>query len=362
MTNPSDIPWERLAPYLTGELPADQAQDIERWITASPEHRALVEELRVVWGRAAELPEILEPVDVHAAWNRAAVRVAADAAPAVRSRRALTLVPLSSSKQSQRQMSWVWGIAAALMVAAGAGMLWRHDIVGRDGAVVVQPRTDWTHMTARGERGAVTLPDGTRLVLAPDSRLRVRDGLRGATRKVELEGAAFFQVAHDPAHPFLVHSAGTVTRVIGTEFSVTAYPGEDQVRVLVKSGKVAIGRGAREAAVLTRGHFARLDRTGMAVVDTGVDVERALAWITGQLDFTRQTFGQVVPQLERWYNLEINVTDRRLAERQLSASFQDETPDQVLAAIALLIGAHAERSGSTVTFSPIRPSSPARSQ
>src|SRR5881394_540074 len=226
MTNPDDIPWERLACYLMRELPSDEAGEVERWIAESPEHRALVDELRVAWRRAGELPEIVDPVDVQAAWKRAAVRVAAGVgdAPAARRRPSPIFAPLPSSERTRHRASWVWAAAAAAaVVVVGMGVLWRQDIARSDGAIVALLRNGLTYVTARGERGAVTLPDGTRLVLAPDSRLRVRDSLRGAAREVELEGAAFFQVAHDSSHPFLVYSAGTVTRVLGTEFSVTAY-------------------------------------------------------------------------------------------------------------------------------------------
>ena len=87
---------------------------------------------------------------------------------------------------------------------------------------------------------AVTLRDGTRLVLWPASRLRIPSDFGLRTRSVELQGEAYFAVVHDASHPFVVTAHGVVTRDVGTAFDIRAYADDPGVRVAVAEGEVAV--------------------------------------------------------------------------------------------------------------------------
>ncbi|GGH48648.1 hypothetical protein GCM10007423_50000 [Dyadobacter endophyticus] len=87
----------------------------------------------------------------------------------------------------------------------------------------------------------VALPDGSKITLSKGSRISYSKHLLGdSTRDVYLKGDAFFSVAKDKKHPFLVYTGGLVTRVVGTSFKISSR-GAD-VSVAVKSGKVAVYR------------------------------------------------------------------------------------------------------------------------
>ncbi|MPR34839.1 FecR family protein [Salmonirosea aquatica] len=86
----------------------------------------------------------------------------------------------------------------------------------------------------------LTLPDGSTVVLQPGAKLSYEPEFSGAQREVYLSGEAFFDVAKNPERPFLVFAEQLVTKVLGTSFTVKANPGEDQIQVLVKTGRVAV--------------------------------------------------------------------------------------------------------------------------
>jgi ferric-dicitrate binding protein FerR (iron transport regulator) len=90
-------------------------------------------------------------------------------------------------------------------------------------------------------------------------------------------------------------------------------------------------------------------------VESNVAVDRWTAWTTGSLVLAGLTLKDAIPQLERWYDATITVTDRRLAERQVTASFHDETLPQALDALSLALGAKWERQGRAITITPARP-------
>ncbi|GGM78088.1 hypothetical protein GCM10010967_07240 [Dyadobacter beijingensis] len=86
----------------------------------------------------------------------------------------------------------------------------------------------------------LALSDGSRISLAPKGRIRYPERFYGERREVFLEGEAFFDIAKDAEHPFLVYANGLVTKVLGTSFRIKAYDGSREVTVEVKTGKVAV--------------------------------------------------------------------------------------------------------------------------
>ena len=86
----------------------------------------------------------------------------------------------------------------------------------------------------------ITLKDGSYVILQPASKIAYAQTSDPAKREVYLEGAAFFQVAKDPARPFYVYTNELVTKVLGTSFDVRAFPHDKTIKVIVHTGKVTV--------------------------------------------------------------------------------------------------------------------------
>lgn len=93
--------------------------------------------------------------------------------------------------------------------------------------------------TTPGEKEFI-LEDGTRVVLKPESRLCFQEPFDRSQRLVTLEGEAFFDVSRDTLRPFLVNSGEVITKVLGTSFTITAFPDDDNITVSVQTGKVSV--------------------------------------------------------------------------------------------------------------------------
>src|SRR4029078_6001494 len=132
-------------------------------------------------------------------------------------------------------------------IAAG---LWWHSTENR-GYTNQSGAAAKTFATANGQRDSVRLDDGTRVVLAPESRLTVAMGYGDKVREVELTGEAYFDVHHDAARPFVVHAGGADIRDLGTTFTVRS-TADQGVRVAVTSGSVsfAASKAAPNAAIV----------------------------------------------------------------------------------------------------------------
>jgi transmembrane sensor len=193
--------------------------------------------------------------------------------------------------------------------------------------------------TRRGEREQLRLADGTRIVLGPATTLTID------VRDVYLNGEGYFEVAHDPAHPFTVHTARGDARALGTRFSVRAYPDDHNVQVVVSEGVVALGVDR-----LHPGDVGSLDRDGRVRVARPASVNAALDWTRGVIHFDDIPLGDAIPQLERQYDLVIRVATPELFQRRITATFTDQNLSEVLSGLAFLVDAHVRVDGRVVTI------------
>lgn len=162
---------------------------------------------------------------------------------------------------------------------------------------------DWYNIlsTAKGEQYQVKLPDGTHVWLNSASALKYAPSFAGkAERKVELTGEAYFEVAKDKLHPFIVRARGQEVSVLGTHFNINSYTDEPVVRTTLLEGSV----GINHKTVLKPGQESLWSENGVISVQPA-DTEVALAWKNGSFIFKDVPLDRVMRQISRWYDLEI---------------------------------------------------------
>jgi transmembrane sensor len=342
----SEHDWERLERYVSGGGTAEELEELERWVSASPELRALADGMRTVGQHPAGRTQVW---DEEAAWRRVSRRM--------RWFRRLPMAPAAP----RRTYGWLpWAVAACLVLAAGSSL---YLVESRDRTTAAAAPAREV-MTKRGERAAFNLADGTRVILGAESRLSIPAAYDrpGAARELHLEGQGYFVVTHDSLRPFRVNTSLGIAEDLGTEFVVTTYPEARGMRVVVATGKVALrqrpttpGRASSADSVplvtLSPGDLARLDSAGTATVSR-VDPAPYIAWTGGALVFNGAPLSEVLPQVARWYDLDIHLEDSSLATRRLTATFHNQSVSQVLDLMALSLDLEVERDGRTVTLRP----------
>jgi transmembrane sensor len=344
----SENDWIRLERYVSGQGTPEELADLERWISGSAELRAVVEGMRGA-GRAPG--DQVQGWDADAAWRKVSRRM-----------RWLRRPPVAPGA-GHASMWRAWAIAASLALAAGSS-LYIIEIESRDGAVAL-PTPPREVVTRRGERAVFNLADGSRVVLGAESRLSIATGYNrpGSARELHLEGQGYFVVTHDSLRPFRVNTSLGIAEDLGTEFVVTTYPEARGMRVVVASGKVALRQTTNGRArvadslplvVLSSGDLARLDSVGTATVRR-VDPASYVAWTQGALVFNGTPLGDVLPQLARWYDIDIHLAESSLATRRLTATFRNQSVSQVLDLLALSLNLKVERDGRAVTLRPSLP-------
>lgn len=236
-------------------------------------------------------------------------------------------------KRRYLRPSW-WAVAASLLLVA-AGVWW---------AVQPSGSTDEIYATEVGQTRTVNLPDGSTVKLNASSQLAFTD--LGNERRATFSGEAFFSIASDPSRPFVIAANGTQTRVLGTAFNLRAYPDEPTVEVEVKEGKVELAGPASadpiQLSAKERGICS--PRQGRLYKVPAEDLN-ALAWHTNDLQFTAEPFGQALLEIERYYRIDLELANERLADCAYNGAFNSDNVDELLTNLTLVFGFDVEKKG-----------------
>ncbi|NML23279.1 DUF4974 domain-containing protein [Pseudoflavitalea sp. G-6-1-2] len=165
-----------------------------------------------------------------------------------------------------------------------------------------------TISTSRGQKFNITLPDGTFASLDAASSLKFPSRFDGNMRKVFVSGQVYFDVKADQQKPFTVSANGFQVNVLGTRFNVNAYEGDPYSHVTLLQGSVRLmEEKGGTARTLVPGNQAQLDAQGnLSVVPQG-DLEMIMAWREGAFQFRNTEISQVLMQLSRWYQIDIDL-------------------------------------------------------
>ncbi len=201
------------------------------------------------------------------------------------------------------------------------------------------------YATAMGKRGTFTLPDGSVVTLNTGSRMAVDRGFGVSHRDVTLSGEAFFTVVGRPDAPFRVYAGTATTQVLGTQFTVRAYNTDSAVQVAVVQGRVLVGH-----TILGAGDVGQVIAQREPVVLRELDITKYTDWTNGRLAFDDVVFEQIIPQLERMFDIEIRVADAAISRRRLSGTLSDKAADHAMQYVAIMLHARYEREGRVVTL------------
>ncbi len=171
-----------------------------------------------------------------------------------------------------------------------------------------------TISTPRGKDYELVLSDGTVVLLNADSKITFPTRFTGNKRTVKLVGEAYFKVSKNKHRPFIVETGNLYTKVLGTEFNLKAYPHSD-VNVTLIKGSVVVNAEGKEV-MLKPGENAEYSEDKDIEVTT-VDTEGYIQWKDGYFYFDNVPLIDVVRDLGRWYNVNIEIRNNSLMSYRL---------------------------------------------
>ncbi len=222
------------------------------------------------------------------------------------------------------------------LLTAG-GMLAAASVVGAVGYGALSLKGRVT--TAKGDIRRAPLADGSAVTLNTDTTIRA--SFDGRMRRVDLlRGEALFDVAKDPARPFVVVAGDVRVRAVGTSFTVRTHA-DGEVGVIVREGVVEVWRGAGSKPVrLSAEHAVQVAVTGALTPTTigSAAVDRAMAWRQGQIDLDGLTLGQAATEFARYSDRRVVIDDPAVASLKMTGLFSASDPDGFAKAAALSLG------------------------
>ena len=296
-----EIDEEVLVAFLKGELDAAQAAAVEAWYDRSAANRRMLGQVYYILYVSDRINDAAG-IDVERSLRQFKRRMHAG-------RR------ISLRRSAVR-------IAAAAVIAAVllAGGFTTVSLSKR----LAQPVTVVTQL---GERSQVVLPDGTKVWLNSSSSVEYVAPFFSRQRRVKMEGEAYFEVEHDRRAPFVVSTNGLDIEVLGTRFNIRNDDNEHRVTTVLLEGAVKAYASGREQASV------RLHPAQQLVFDTRThamrltdcpSAERSINWIDGRFCFEHDTFGEIVAELKRYYNVDIRFMDEALRSERFSGDFRVE--------------------------------------
>lgn len=333
-----------MAKVLSGEASREEQLQMEEWVGASEENKKLKELSEAAW-QGIETEDLMQDAD--AVFNNIEGQID-------------QVEPLPDQPAGiwfRKQLAWV--AAASVVLLCG---LWMYLGQVSDPAGIAQAvQHHWVQKSnAPGEKSRVILSDGTVVWLNSESTLSYKKPFgQGNNRYVELEGEAYFDVAHDPQHPFSVKTGNITTTALGTSFNITAYEEDSFIDVDLQSGKVLVSLAEpmhEDQVFIEPGEKVRFDKVENAMEKSSFDPLHDLAWKDGVISFRNATFDEVVTKLSRWYGVRFDVKNKpkELKEWNYTAKFKGAYLDNILSGIGFTKNFEylIEGEDVTLTFKP----------
>jgi len=269
---------------------------------------------------------------------------------------------LPQKKRMIPMRGWVTKVSAvaasiAVLIAVGFGI---HHYTKQPGKAPQQlTATTWKILkNESGNTRKILMPDGTAIWLTPYSSLSYNIPYGTASRKVQLEGEAYFEVAPDEQHPFTVYTGSIATQVLGTTFNIEAYPAEPAIRVSLTSGKVMVSNTDslqhQKIRLLEPGHMLAYYRGNHTMELMPLAVKDHSVWTKGYLVFNDIPLEQAILRVARRYGWTVGYAGNKnqLPEKKVTAIFRHETGLQIIQNLLFVHGYHCSLNGSNLLITP----------
>lgn len=236
--------------------------------------------------------------------------------------------------------------AVLLIIVMGVTYYLSKNTVGTNSPNVVA--------TKKGNKTNIVLPDGSKVWVNADSRLTYDQSFGKDTREVTLTGEAYFDVVHDKEHPFIVHTKNIDIRVLGTMFNVRSYADEISTQTTLVKGSVQVSLKnekqkkimlAPNEKLVVQNAYSQQEQVRnspdlpqielLTIKPSPVDSSVAeTQWINNKLAFENEHLENLVPTLERWYNVKIILRNKTITQT-FSGAFENDALEDVLQSLQL---------------------------
>lgn len=221
-----------------------------------------------------------------------------------------------------------------------------------EGSFFVKTRIRYnTLLVPRGGEYDLILSDGTKVRLNSESKLRYPTSFSEEKRIVYLEGEAYFEVAKDKEHPFIVKTKGVNVRVLGTSFNVSSYEDNEDIQTTLVEGSIKVSDEKGEGLVIKPGYQASFSKRSKKIDARKVRVEVFTAWKDGKFSFRNTRMEDMMVALARWYDIDVFYMNEEIKDMTFTGGIKKyENIDKLLYLIENTKYVSFVKKGKTITI------------
>lgn len=335
--------WILLTRKIAGEASPEELAELEKLVQQHPEWQYALQNLEDIWNShpPTDLTEGEDAYLIHL--HRMQEKNIPFGKKAEEDAAVFEMEAPRSNKR--RRLAWITaGIAVAASVAA--------IFFFKPGAGNKKEIASINEISTRlGSKTRIQLPDGSIVWLNAGSKLIYDKDFGKEERPVTLSGEGFFDVVRDPSKPFIVRTTNIEVRVLGTVFNVKAYPEDksSETSLIHGSLEVSIKSRPRDKIILSSNEKLVVENKTLAPKDSLSDDKdlpvmslnqikhnpldnsvNETQWIDNKLVFDNEPFADIAVKMERWFGVEIEITDSSLAAKRMTGKFERENIEQAL--------------------------------
>ncbi len=327
--------WGKITDYLMNECSLETKREIDELIKNDAEFKKIIDEMRTV---ISFEQQPLDITDAEVKWGEIEAQLHKSSQKSNIGTK-LRVKSFGMLKYAAAVILMIIGTLSYFMV---------------ENSISTIPELEYKTLVAKnGERRTIILFDGTTVNLDCGSELKYPTKF-GKNREVFLKGEGFFQVATDSSRPFIVHADDTKIQVLGTKFNIRTWDDRsNDVVVTVVEGKVAFGTNntnLKNKVLLTKNMQASLAFDGIISKPKAVNASKYSRWMHNEIYFDNATMKEIISQLERWYNLEFDISEEILEKTDLAVHINNLSINSTLDMLATLTNTKVERKGNKVSF------------
>ncbi len=308
-TNKEESKYDLLFSYFEGSLSEAEEAQLLQWLQASESHKQVFAEM-TDWWAIAHVPQF-----------------AAERKRNFEEHFAQVIAQQSVMPRRTIRIPFWRNIAVSLLtvISFSALSFWGGLHYAQQAPTETMPTGEDTQVeTLLGSVTKVVLPDGSQAWLNSGSTLTYSADYNKQSRNISLSGEAYFEVMADSVKPFIVQSNSLDVRVTGTRFNVKSYADDETTDVSLVSGSVdvMISRGTTEEVFpLIPNQVLSLEKEKNDITIMAINAMDAIAWSNGGLRFSKQPFTRLAKDLERKFNVRIDIRSAHLQNEFFSGSF-----------------------------------------
>jgi transmembrane sensor len=353
--------WDLLAKVKSGEATPEEQLELSQHLSAFPADVDLVKQIDGLWELPLPAKTAPVPDEVTAAWNTIRNKISTQLPP----------VELPVTRGRIRRIIKYASVAAVLI--GTVGLIWWWTTLQ-----ATTPLQKNIVSTKNGSKSKIELPDGTQVWLNVGSNIKYDENYGKENRELTLTGEAYFDVAHDEKKPFILHTRKMDVKVLGTIFNVKAYPGDDLTEAALIRGSIEVTFPGRpleklilkpndKISISSKEINKKADTVRLAQADnkerpaimvSSIQYEPSdsivieTAWVNNKLIFRSKTFEELARDIERWFNVTVQVQDASILDKKFTGTFSNETITDALDALSLSYPLHYKfnRNTNTVTI------------